>query len=198
VHALAIDPVSHQTIYAGGFGGVFRSTDGGTSWSRISGSNGFVDSSGTAGIAVDTASHTNVYVADQQGIWKTSDGGASWNNLTPGLPDAILPSVSAVVIAPGTPSTIFVAFVGVIRGPGNGVYRSTNGGASWTAVEPGLDNAGVQALAISAGSTPILYAGTVGGGVFRSPAAAPPPPPGKRRIIPVHPAPPKRVKEPRP
>jgi photosystem II stability/assembly factor-like uncharacterized protein len=193
VHAIAIDPVSHQTLYAGGFGGVFRSTDGGTSWSRISGSNGFVDSSGTAGIAVDPSSHTNVYVADEQGIWRTSDGGASWNNLTAGLPDATLPSVSAVTIAAGTPSTIYVAYVGVIRGPGNGVYRSTNGGASWTAVEPGLDDSGVQALAISSGSTLILYAGSLGGGVFRSPPAAPPPPPAKRKIIPVHPAPPRKV-----
>jgi hypothetical protein len=56
----------------------------------------------------------------------------------------------------------------------------------------------VAALAVSSGSSPILYAGTVGGGVFRSPAAEPPPPPGKRKVIPVHPAPPKKVKEPRP
>ena len=198
VHALAIDPVAHQTIYAGTFRGVFRSTDGGANWSRISGSNGFVDSTEASGIAVDPSLHSTVYVANVQGIWKTSDGGASWNNLGTGLPDAVLPSVSAVAIAPGTPSTIYIAFVGVIRGAGDGVYRSTNGGATWTAVEPGLDNGGVAALALSAGSSPILYAGTLGGGVFRSPAAAPPPPPGKRRIIPVHPAPPKKVKEPRP
>ena len=185
MHALAIDPVAHQTVYTGGFGGVFRSTDGGANWSRISGSNPFVDSSGVAGIAVDPSSHTTVYVANQQGIWKTSDGGASWRNLTAGLPDTLEPSVSAVAITPGTPSTIYIAFVGVVRGAGNGVYKSTNGGASWTAVEPGLDDAGVDALAVSSGSSPILYAGTLGGGVFRSPPAAAPPPPGKRRIIPV-------------
>jgi hypothetical protein len=100
-----------------------------------------------------------------------------------------------VAIEPG--SKIDIGSIGVQVGDGNGVYRSTDGGTTWKPLE-GLTNGDVAALAVSSGSSPILYAGTVGGGVFRSPAAEPPPPPGKRKIIPARPAPPKKVKEPRP
>ena len=63
---------------------------------------------GAVAIAVDPSSHTAVYVANEQGIFKTTDGGASWSNLSAGLPDALLSSVSAVAIEPGTPSTIYM------------------------------------------------------------------------------------------
>jgi len=197
VRVLAFDPVSHQTMYAGTSGdGVYRSGDGGTSWTRISGSNGFVDRGEVTGIGVDPSSQTTVYVTDIYGIFKTSDGGASWTNLGANLPStAALTPAHAIAIQDGSPSKIYVAWDGNIRGPGDGVYQSTDGGTTWSPLADGLENAGVQALALGGGATPILYAGTLGGGVFRSPPAAATPPPGTRRVIPVHPAQPKRVKE---
>jgi len=140
-----------------------------------------------------------VYVTDIYGIFKTSDGGESWINLSANLPStAALTPAHAIAIQAGSPSKIYVAWDGNIRGPGDGVYQSADGGTTWTPLADGLENSGVEALAVAGGATPILYAGTLGGGVFRSPAAGPPPPPGTRKVIPVHPEPPKRVKEPRP
>jgi hypothetical protein len=66
--------------------------------------------------------------------------------------------VSALVIDPLNPAVVYA-------GTSNGVFRSANGGASWTAMNSGLTNTQVCALALDpAGST--LYAGTDGNGVF--------------------------------
>jgi photosystem II stability/assembly factor-like uncharacterized protein len=192
VRSLAIDPVDVQTMFAGTDNGIFRSTDGGAHWTDVSGSNSFLQTQ-IHGLAIDPAAHTHVYLATRNGVWKSTDGGTSWTEIDAGIPSTFgQPDSPGIVIEPG--SKIDVAVVGTQVGPGNGVYRSTDGGATWTALDTGLTIGDVDALAVSSGSTPILYAGTVGGGVFRSPAAAPPPPPGKRRIIPAHPVAPREVK----
>ena len=197
VRSLAIDPASVQTLFAGTDRGVFRSTDGGAHWSGVSGANPFLAIAQVHGIGVDPTAHTHVYLATSRGFWKSDDGGTTWTESDAGLPStAGQPNVPAVAIEPGSPSKIDVASMGFVTGEGDGVYRSSDGGTTWTALDAGLAHGGVDALAVSSGSSPILYAGTVGGGVFRSPAAEPPPPPGKRRVIPVHPAPPARVSKP--
>ncbi|HET9614976.1 MAG TPA: hypothetical protein VFP22_09200, partial [Candidatus Limnocylindrales bacterium] len=199
VHALAIDPVSPSTVYVGTDGsGVFRSTDGGAHWANISSSQPFVNSGTVSGLAVDPSSHATLYAATSNGAWKTSNGGAAWTEIDDGLEiDFNRPTLAAIATAAGSPSTIYVGSTGAFgKSEGTGVYESTNGGTSWTAINAGLSNTDVQALAVSSGANPILYAGTLGGGVFRSPPAAAPPPPGKRRIIPAHPRRPGKVELP--
>ena len=51
---------------------------------------------------------------------------------------------------------------------GGGVFKSTNGGTNWTAINTGLTNTYVYALAIDPQTPDTLYAGTDGGGVFKS------------------------------
>jgi hypothetical protein len=51
---------------------------------------------------------------------------------------------------------------------GGGVFKSTNGGTNWSAVNTGLTNTYVYALAIDPATPTTLYAGTWGGGVFKS------------------------------
>ena len=62
---------------------------------------------------------------------------------------------------PSAPATLYAGTVG-------GVFKSTNGGGSWTAINTGLTNTEVQALAIDPSAPGTLYAGTYGGGVFKS------------------------------
>ena len=199
VRALAIDPVTPATIYAGTDGsGVFRTTDGGAHWANISSSQPFVNSGTVSGLAVDPSSHATLYAATSNGAWKTVNGGSAWTEINDGLEiDFNRPTLRAIAISPGSPSTIYVGSTGAFgSSAGTGVYKSTNSGSSWTAMNGGLSNTGVQALAVSPGANPILYAGTLGGGVFRSPPAGAPPPPSARRVIPVHPSPPKKVERP--
>ena len=68
--------------------------------------------------------------------------------------------IGALAIDPATPTTLYA---GTYRG---GVFKSTNGGGNWSAVNTGLTNTDVYTLAIDPITPTTLYAGTWGGGVF--------------------------------
>jgi photosystem II stability/assembly factor-like uncharacterized protein len=86
VSAIAIDPQNPSTIYAGAdsqedgsfLGGVFRSMDGGTSWSSTS------LRCPVANLAIDKLDSNTLYAGTNCGLYKTTDGGESWNLLDTG------------------------------------------------------------------------------------------------------------------
>ena len=98
-------------------------------------------------------------------MFKSTDGASSWVELGPA--DI---AISALAIDPQAPATLYVgsefACTGGFRGPG--VFKSTNGGATWISVNAGLTNTFVRALAIDPKTPTTVYAGTDGGGVFKS------------------------------
>src|SRR5262249_6828389 len=98
------------------------------------------------------------------GVYKSTNGGTSWRAVKSGLADRI---VDTLVIDPSTPSTLYAGtndyYYPVAR---SGVYKSTNGGTSWTAMS-GLTNI-VNVLTTDPSTPDTLYAGTNGGGVFKS------------------------------
>lgn len=66
----------------------------------------------------------------------------------------------ALAIDPSNPATLYAAEYG------GGVFKSINGGASWTASSSGLTNLGVLALVVDPSNPATLYAGTTKGGVL--------------------------------
>jgi len=70
--------------------------------------------------------------------------------------------IRVLAIDPATPTTLYAGTYG------GGVFKSANGGASWSAVNSGLTSLAVLALAIDPATPTTLYAGTSGGGVFKS------------------------------
>src|SRR5438105_5654437 len=99
VLALVIDPQHPANLYAafesGGyaafeFGGVFKSTDGGASWSAAN-SGLQLNSEGAFALAIDPQNPSTLYVLSPRGsswgVFKSNDGGASWNPSSSGLPD---------------------------------------------------------------------------------------------------------------
>jgi photosystem II stability/assembly factor-like uncharacterized protein len=112
------------------------------------------------------ANHYLVGCADG-GIFKTTDGGLNW---TPIFDNAYALSISCIEYEPNNANTIFVgtgdAALGGYSHMGNGIYKSTNGGSTWTQI--GLDNVGViNELIIDKNNTQVLYAAT-SGNVFTS------------------------------
>jgi photosystem II stability/assembly factor-like uncharacterized protein len=90
--------------------------------------------------------------------WRWRDGDGAWSNIAvPGSP-----GLSAVAVKPGTPSTIYVGGLGL------GVLRSDDGGANWKAVNTGLPNLDVTALALHSFRRDTLYAWLKGDGVYRT------------------------------
>ncbi len=72
------------------------------------------------------------------GVWKSSDGGTVWN---PIFDQVHVPSIGSVVVAPADPNVVYVGTgdpTGWSFTPGNGVYKSTDAGKTWTHV--GLDS----------------------------------------------------------
>ena len=122
ISALAIDPLTPTTLYAGTPGGVFKSTDGGASWSA----SGLIKPSV---LAIDPLTSTTLY-AGSGGVFQSTDGGASWSasgRLAP-WPGA----VAALAIDPLTPTTLYAGTVGYSPDSLGDLYKTTDGGASWS------------------------------------------------------------------
>jgi len=169
IAALAIDPQNPSTVYADA-NGVFKSMDGGANWKAA---NSGLPPGRTTALAIDPRNPTTVYAGISGGVFKSMDGGATWSAASSGLPKTSN-WMGALVIDPQNPSTIYAGTSGaafdscnnVCSGFSDGVFRSTDGGANWFAVNSGLTTPHVSSLAIDPQNPSGLYAGTIGGGVF--------------------------------
>src|SRR5579864_3076411 len=168
VNTLTIDPISPATIYAQTVSnsllsstGFFKTTDGGGSWEAVS------SLVAATVLVVDPKNSSTLYAGTDQGVVKSMNGGASWIDASSGLANG---SVSALVIDPITPSTLYV----VSRSfgpPVNTIFKSTNGGASWNALDTGLPpNVSINLLTIDPKNPSTIY--------FFSPPIGGPPGPG--------------------
>src|SRR5262249_45437292 len=123
VFALAVDTHTPATVYAGTNSGVFKSTNGGTSWASASG----LGAIRISALAVDPATPSTLYAGSTvSGVFKSSDGAATWTPASSGLPTALpAAKIYCLAIDPETPSTVYV-------GTYSGTFKSTNSAASWS------------------------------------------------------------------
>jgi photosystem II stability/assembly factor-like uncharacterized protein len=166
---LAIDPHDPDTVVAATVRGFFESHDGGATWElapEIVPPAEFVDSAHA--VTFDPAAPGTLYVLRSGiGFQKSTDGGASWTTLSAGLPAAGF--LANLELDPGASDTLYIRTVDPAAAPDPGVasvYRSDDGGATWTAAAAGLAGRRVLDLAV-ARAAPALYA-TTADGVFRS------------------------------
>ncbi len=156
VFCLAIDPQTPTTLYAGtNDGGVFKTIDGAGTWSHSPG----VSPLTVASLAIDPQVPDTIYAGTDLNLWKSMDGGDTW--IRTGFDRA---SVFSLAIDPITSSTIYARIRSFSPQPGlNGVYKSTDGGATWTFIVPNG-----RALAIDPETPNTIYASAFDSGVFRS------------------------------
>lgn len=131
--------------------GVYRSTDGGETFTHV----GLRDTHHVSEVVVHPTDPDVAYVASQghlwghsgeKGIFKTTDGGRSWIRLGNGLPDDGRTGASDLKMDPTDPDVLYAAFWERIRmphrflsgGPNGGIFKTTDGGASWTKLTEGL------------------------------------------------------------
>ncbi|HEV2423429.1 MAG TPA: hypothetical protein VGZ29_01230 [Terriglobia bacterium] len=165
VTALAVDPTNASTIYAGGAeGGVWKSTNGGTTWTPMSDTQA---SLATGSIAIAPSSHETIYVGTGEedfsgdsylgaGVLKSTNAGSTWTLYT-GPFGTNNTSIGAMAVHPTNPSTVLAA-------TNTGLYLSTNGGSSWTKEISGTATGVV--FNPSNGST--AYAAVEGEGIYLS------------------------------
>jgi len=163
IGAIAVDPKNPQVVWVGtgeawtrnsvSIGdGVYKSSDGGDNWTNV----GLKESERVAKILVDPTESNVVYVcvpgklwsdSDVRGVYKTTDGGKSWTRVLKGANTST--GCSMLSLDPQNPKTIFAGMWDFRRkgwtfrsggdGPaaasGSGLFKSTDGGASWTELD---------------------------------------------------------------
>jgi photosystem II stability/assembly factor-like uncharacterized protein len=163
INAWAIDPEDSRLAFAGcgqtGSGsGVFRSEDGGATWT--SASEGLPDRDVVA-LALGPGHPRTLYASVSGDIYASQDAGASWKRLGSAADDS---GGQALVVSPDGKTLVQIA-------QGAKALRSRDGGRGWQPVRGGLPgDAGAQlgCLAFDPMNSMLLYAGTTGNGVYRS------------------------------
>ena len=179
---IAISPEDHHTVYVGG-NVLFRTTDGGQSWTPISpdltrndktkqGRSGGITGDNTSveyydtifSIAESPKQAGVIWVGTNDGLVQvTRDGGRTWKNVTPNIPD--LPpwgEVDNIEASPYDPGTAYVPF-DFHKTDNNApyIYKTTDYGATWTAIRSNLPaDSNVHVVREDPVRKGLLYAGT--------------------------------------
>lgn len=126
VLAIVFAPSDPRVVYAApSGGGVFRSADGGLTWTAPAGT---IAGQTVLSLAVEPQNPAVVYAGTLDGVWKTASGGAAWAVFPDHL--AGIPVVELIV----DPSRRQTVYAGTTRG----VFRSDNGGRTWVPANQGL------------------------------------------------------------
>ncbi|MDQ6799656.1 MAG: hypothetical protein M3041_02340, partial [Acidobacteriota bacterium] len=165
IDAFAVVESNPDIIYVGtASGGVLKSTNGGTTWDPV-----FDDqpTSTIGDIAVSQSDPSVVWVGSGEsnnrqssswgnGVYKSLDGGKTWQHV--GLDETR--HIGRIVISPTDPNTVYVAAAGNLWGPSKdrGVYKTTDGGATWKNVLFVNEDTGVNDIAMDPSSSGTLIA----------------------------------------
>ncbi len=180
IGAIAVAPTNPNIIYVGtGAGiirpdlatgnGVYKSVDAGRTWTHL----GLVDSQMIANIEVDPRDPDRFFVAvlghpygpnAERGVFRSTDGGKTLQKV---LFKDEYTSANDVRIDPSDPNTVYAALWvqqegfregGAFGGAGGGIFKSTDGGTTWTPLTEGLPDIIEANLAMAPSSPKVLYA----------------------------------------
>jgi Abnormal spindle-like microcephaly-assoc'd, ASPM-SPD-2-Hydin len=188
VTAIAVNPGNPSVIYLGtAQGGVWRSGDGGNTWTPLFDHQLALGIGEPGGIAIDPTDTSIIYVGTSgrigslepdtilqpsAGLFKSTDGGASWIALGSGYPAGNTGNagqfannnawINVIIVDPANSSVLYLA-------SSNGVFTSSDAGQNWTAATGIAGDSRSLVLDLSTpANARILYAGVDGSGVFQS------------------------------
>ena len=181
IGAIRVDPSDPDVVWVGTGetwvrnsvsvgAGVFKTTDGGESWKSM----GLEASERIGAIRIDPTNGDVVYVCatgalwnanEERGVYKTTDGGETWEAILQLDADT---GCADLDIDPQDPSILYAALWQFRRspdyfesgGPGSGLYKTSDGGATWKRLETGLPSGelGRIAVAVSPSRPSVVYA----------------------------------------
>jgi photosystem II stability/assembly factor-like uncharacterized protein len=155
---------ANEYLFGSVGGGVWKTVNGGRTWEPIFDAEPIAS---IGAIAVAPSDPQVIYVGTGEsdmrsdisygdGVYKSTDGGATWRNI--GLRDS--QNIGRILVDPHDPNIVLAAALGHAFGPNaeRGVYRSTDGGATWTKVLAKNDDTGAIDLCWDAANPAIIYA----------------------------------------
>jgi photosystem II stability/assembly factor-like uncharacterized protein len=149
VVALAIDRRPPATLFAGTPTGIYKSTDDGKTWTRSGDASlGLIQS-----LALHPSDKNVLYAGGDAGVLRSLDRGETWTRIDHGLPDGV--SVSVVLLSPANPQSLYVGVKGFRNQ--TGVYRSSDGGSSFTLSSQGISGLAVSSVAVDAQNPDVLW-----------------------------------------
>jgi len=158
-----------DTIWVGtAASGVLVTSDGGRSWRQVDG----VPTDAPINVIMqDPQRPTNIYVGTKQAFYASHDGGQHWQRRGGNLPFGNFTSIS---INPRNGDELFVGNAHQNGEIGGGVYHSTNGGTTWTRIDPRdrLPSLRIWALALDSQNQGTLFVGSHSAGIYVVPRSA--------------------------
>ncbi|MCA1628011.1 MAG: hypothetical protein LC742_08620 [Acidobacteria bacterium] len=181
IGAVAIDPSNPKTVWVGtgepwvrnsvSVGdGIYRTTDGGENWQRM----GLADTERIARVIVDPKSSGTVYACGtghlwnanaERGVFKTTDSGQTWQKILYINEDT---GCAMLDMDPQQPQTLYAAMWQFRRtphsfssgGPGSGLFKSIDGGKTWSKLTKGLPagDLGRIAVRVAPSKSNVVYA----------------------------------------
>lgn len=165
IAALAVEKDRPSVFYVGtATGGVWKTSNGGTTFTPIFDNEPNLS---IGAVAVSDSNPSIVWVGTGEannrqssswgdGVYKSTDGGATWNRM--GLEDT--QAIGRIVIDPNNPEVVYVAAAGHLWGPNaqRGLFKTIDGGRTWSKVLFIDNDTGVIDVAIDPQSPNILYA----------------------------------------
>src|ERR1035437_3374435 len=157
------DPVTANTLYAG-FANVWKSTNGGTSWTKP----GTVGTStvNIQAIGISPANNQVIWAAKGGTLYKTTNSGIAWTAVT-GLPPG---NISGIACSPTGANKAWVTYPGFSNN--YKVFQATNQGTSWTNLSGSIPNIPVTCITVDKNGNDALYIGTDGGVFFKDASMA--------------------------
>lgn len=173
LNCIEIDPSNSNVIYVGAAnGGLWKSTNGGNSWSTATDN---IPTLSISDIAVDPSNSNTIYIATgdgsgydvggdfwggaySAGVLKSTDGGATWNTTGLTYSQNQKKIIHRIVVSPSNPQLLFAS-------TSTGLWKSTNGGTSWTAA---ISSGHFYDIEFQPGNPNTIYTGSDLGTVKRS------------------------------
>ncbi|MBI3193617.1 MAG: T9SS type A sorting domain-containing protein [Ignavibacteriae bacterium] len=182
INKLVIRPDNPNVLYAAMIGGIWKTTNGGSLWTKLNVGNSSVfcmDLVANPDFPDIMYASFGLFMPGNDGIYKTTDGGANWTKLTNGFPSPVSGYTRiSLAIAPSDPDVLYASLADS-NFYTHSIQKSTNGGNSWFAVSSPYDNSvtvrgthlGGQGfynntIAVHPNNENIVYAGGIN--IFRS------------------------------